>query len=250
MKKQISIKDSIAFVSGANRGIGKAITEELLNKGAKKIYAGARKKESLKDLTDKYGDKVVAIQLDVTNQDSVNQAAKEVSDTTMLINNAGVLSQGGYNTNDMMEGLQKNMEVNVYGVARLTQALLPNIKKQSNAAIVTVSSVAGLANMPLESSYSVSKAATHSLIQGLRGDLKESNILISGIYPGPIDSDMTNTEKFKNIEKDSSENLAKNVVNALEQGDEDIFPDVMAEQVKQAYSSSPKQLEEMFSEWK
>lgn len=250
MKKQISIQDSIAFVSGANRGIGKAITEELLNKGAKKVYAGARKKESLNELTEKYGDRVVAVQLDVSNQESVNQAAKEASDATMLINNAGVLAQGGYNTNDMAEGLKKNMEVNVYGVARLTQAVLPNIKKQPNAAIVTVSSVAGLANMPLESSYSVSKAAAHSLIQGLRGDLKESNVLVSGIYPGPIDSDMTNIEKFAAIEKDSPQNLAKNVVSALEQGEEDIFPDVMAEQVKQAYSSSPKQVEEMFSEWR
>ena len=89
MSKKISIKDSIALVSGANRGIGKAITEELLNKGIKKVYAGARKLESLTELKEKYGDRLELVQLDVTNQASVDNAAKLASDSTMLINNAG-----------------------------------------------------------------------------------------------------------------------------------------------------------------
>ena len=88
MKKEISIKDSIAIVSGANRGIGKAITEELLIRGIKKVYAGARKTESLAALQEKYGDRLVPLQLDVTNQTSVDNAAKLASDATMLINNA------------------------------------------------------------------------------------------------------------------------------------------------------------------
>jgi len=248
MKKVISIKDSVALVSGANRGIGKAITEELLSKGIKKVYAGARKLESLTTLKEKYGNRLEPLQLDVTNQESVDSAAKVASDATMLINNAGTMAHGGFNSENMLESINQNMEVNVLGVARLTQAVLPNIENKPNATIATVSSVVGLGSMPMMNGYCISKAAVHSMIQGLRGELQESNVLVAGIYPGPIDTDMA--KGFEGIELDKPENLAKNVVIALEKGDEDIFPDVMSEQVKQAYGTTPKEVEKMFSAWK
>ena len=248
MKKVISIKDSVALVSGANRGIGKAITEELLSKGIKKVYAGARKLESLTTLKEKYGNRLEPLQLDVTNQESVDSAAKVASDATMLINNAGTMTHGGFNSENMLESINQNMEVNVLGVARLTQAVLPNIENKPNATIATVSSVVGLGSMPMMNGYCISKAAVHSMIQGLRGELQESNVLVAGIYPGPIDTDMA--KGFEGIELDKPENLAKNVVIALEKGDEDIFPDVMSEQVKQAYGTTPKEVEKMFSAWK
>jgi NADP-dependent 3-hydroxy acid dehydrogenase YdfG len=248
MSKKISIKDSIALVSGANRGIGKAITEELISKGIKKVYAGARNIESLAELTAKYGERVVPVQLDVTNQASVDKAAKETSDVTMLINNAGVLIPGGYRSNNMLETMTQNIEVNVLGVARLTQAVLPNLENKPNAVVATVSSIVGLGNMPMANGYSASKAAVHSMVQGLRGEMQESNVLIAGIYPGPIETDMT--KGYEGFELDSPTTLAKNVVTALEQGEEDIFPDAMAAQVKPAYFSSPKEVEKMFSSWK
>ncbi len=96
--------------------------------------------------------------------------------------------------------------------------------------------------------YCTSKAAAHSMVQGLRGELQDTEVLVAGIYPGPIDTDMA--KEFTNIEKDSPVTLAKNVVAGLEQGEEDIFPDVMAAQVKEAYFAAPKQVEKMFSEWK
>ena len=104
------------LVSGANRGIGKAITEELLNKGIRKVYAGARKLESLTELKEKYGDRLEPIQLDVTNQASVDNAAKVASDSTMLINNAGVMAHGGYKSENMLDSISQNIEVNVLGV--------------------------------------------------------------------------------------------------------------------------------------
>ena len=248
MKKVISIKDSVALVSGANRGIGKAITEELLSKGIKKVYAGARKLESLTTLKEKYGNRLEPLQLDVTNQESVDSAAKVASDATMLINNAGTMAHGGFNSENMLESINQNMEVNVLGVARLTQAVLPNIENKPNATIATVSSVVGLGSMPMMNGYCISKAAVHSMIQGLRGELQDTKVLVSGIYPGPIETDMA--KGFEGIELDKPENLAKNVVIALEKGDEDIFPDVMSEQVKQAYGTTPKEVEKMFSAWK
>ncbi|NQX84922.1 MAG: SDR family NAD(P)-dependent oxidoreductase [Flavobacteriaceae bacterium] len=248
MKTEISIKDSVALISGANRGIGKAITEELLNRGIKKVYAGARQLESLKALQEKYGARLKPLQLDVTNQESVDNAVKVASDATMLINNAGVMAHGGYKTENMLESIHLNMEVNVLGVIRLTQAALPNIENKPNATIATVSSVVGLGNMPMMNGYCTSKAAVHSMIQGLRGELQDSNVLVSGIYPGPIETDMA--KGFEGIELDKPENLAKNVVSALEQGEEDIFPDVMSAQIKQVYGTTPKEVEKMFSTWK
>ena len=248
MSKEISIKDSIAIVSGANRGIGKAITEALLNKGIKKVYAGARKPESLTALQEQYGERLVPVQLDVTNQTSVENAAKATLDATMLINNAGVMAHGGFNDKNILESIHQNMEVNVLGVARLTQAVLPNIANKPNAVIATVSSVVGLGSMPMVNGYSVSKAAVHSMIQGLRGELQDSNVLVAGIYPGPIETDMV--KDFEGIELDKPENLAKNVVAGLAQGEEDIFPDVMSAKVKQAYGTTPKEVEKMFSAWK
>lgn len=247
--KKIQIQNSIALVSGANRGIGKAITEELLNKGVKKVYAGARKKESLNELTEKYGERVIALQLDVTDQKSVNQAAEIASDANVIINNAGVLSPGGYRSETMVESLKNNMEVNVLGVARLTQATIPNLKKQSGqTSIATVASIAGLANMPMENAYSASKAAAHSIIQGLRAELEGENVNVAGIYPGPVDTDMI--KPYEGFDKVSPEVLAKNVVEGIENGDEYIFPDPMATQFGEAYSNSPKDAEKMLSEWK
>lgn len=188
------------------------------------------------------------MQLDVTSQESVDNAAKVASDATMLINNAGVMAHGGFKTKNMLESINQNMEVNVLGVVRLTQAVLPNIENKPNTVVATVSSVVGLGNMPMMNGYCTSKAAVHSMIQGLRGELQENNVLVAGIYPGPIDTDMA--KGFEGIELDKPENLAKNVVSALEQGEEDIFPDVMSAQVKQAYGTTPKEVEKMFSAWK
>lgn len=249
MNKNVSIENSVALISGANRGIGKAIAEELLIKGIKKVYAGARNPESLKEMKEKYGDRLVPIQLDVTDQKSVDKVAEQAKDVNILINNAGVLIPGGYTSNNMLESLDQNFGVNVWGVARLTQALLPAIQAQNTgAAIATVSSVVGVGNMPMANGYSASKAAVHSMIQGLRGELQDSSVLVSGIYPGPIDTDMT--KGFADVEKDSPEVLARNVVLALEQGEEDIFPDSMAAQVKDAYFKAPKEVEKMFSSWR
>jgi len=145
-----------------------------------------------------------------------------------------------------LESLQINLDVNLWGLVKLTNAFLGTLRKQDSAAIVSVSSVAGLASMPMGLTYSASKAAVHSVIQGLRGELKDSNILVSGVYPGPIDTEMT---KGFEMEKDTPENVAKNVVQGIKDGVEDIFPDPMSKQVGESYASSPKATEEKFSKF-
>lgn len=244
MAQQVSIEGKVALVSGSNRGIGKAITIELLENGAKKVYAGARDVSSLGDLQEKYGEKLVPLALDVTSDDSIAAAAETADDVEIFVNNAGVFAFGSFTNGDLLASLQSNLDVNVWGFVKLTKALLGTLQKADSAAILCVSSVVGLANMPMGLTYSASKAAAHSVIQGLRGELAGSNILVAGVYPGPIDTDMT---KGFDMEKDSPETVAKNVVKGIEAGTEDIFPDAMSQQVGEAYFASPKAIEKQFA---
>ncbi len=240
---KVSINGKTALVSGANRGIGKAITEALLDNGAKKVYACARNVASLNDLSTKYGDRLVPVELDVTKDESIANAASTASDIDILVNNAGVMVPGNFAYGNMLESMKTNFEVNVWGLTKLTDAFFNKLKISESAAIVSISSVAGLANMPLISTYSASKAAVHSIVQGLRGELRDSNVLVCGVYPGPIDTEMA---KGIEMEKDTPENVAKNVIQAIEDGVEDVFPDVMSKQVGAGYMASPKAVETQF----
>jgi short-subunit dehydrogenase len=242
--KEVTVEGTVAFVTGANRGIGKATTVELLEKGVKKVYAGVRDTSSLSELVDKYGERLVLVELDVTSDESITAAAAVATDVEILINNAGVIPMGNFLGGKLEETLKTNLDVNLWGVVKVTNAFLPTMKDLDSAAIVSVSSMAGLANMPMMMTYSASKAAVHSVIQGLRAELKDSNVLVSGVYPGPIATDMT---KGFDMEMETPENVAKAVVQGIEDGVEDIFPDPMSKQMGAAYMTSPKEVETQFA---
>ncbi|MCG8326160.1 MAG: SDR family oxidoreductase [Chitinophagales bacterium] len=244
MEKKISVNGKIAFVSGSNRGIGKAITIELLEQGAAKVYAGARNIASLDELKQKYGARLVPVALNVTDDQSIEAAAEIANDVEILINNAGVYAIGNFLGGNLLESLKTNLDVNLWGVVKVTNAFLKAIMKHKAGAIINVSSVVGLANAPATLAYSISKAAIHSLTQGLRGELKETNILVSGVYPGPIDTDMTAGYP---MDMETPENVAKEILQGMADGVEDIFPDPMSKQIGQAYSMSPKTVEQQFS---
>lgn len=243
---KVNPKGKIALVSGANRGIGKAITEELLNRGAEKVYAGARDIATLKELINTYGDRVIPIQIDVTDTASINNAASKIDKLDILVNNAGVFSIGGIFKGETTSSLQQNLDVNVWGVINLSNAVIDVLKKSDSSSIINVSSLAGLGNMPMAATYSISKAAVHSLTQGMRAELSSNNTLVVGVYPGPIDTDMAaNLE----MDKDSPENVAKSIIDGLENGVEDIFPDAMSSQIAPLYASNPKGVEEQFGQF-
>jgi len=208
------------------------------------VYAGARDITKLESIKSSYGDRLVPVELDVTNDRSISQAATVAKDVEILINNAGIFSVGNFLNGNLLESLQINFDVNVLGLVKLTHAFLETLKKQDSAAIASVSSIIGLASMPMGLTYCASKAAVHSVIQGLRGELKDSNILVSGVYPGPIDTEMA---KDLDMAKDSPENVAENIIKGLQAGVEDIFPDSMSSEVGKAYFESPKAVEKQFS---
>jgi len=241
---KVNPQGKTVLVSGSNRGIGKAITIELLEKGAKKVYAGARNIATLSDLKEKYGDRLVPVALDVTDEASLKAVASSVKDLDILVNNAGVFAYGTLLSDKAQSSLKKNLDVNVWGLINLTNAVYNQLDKESETAIVNVASVTGLANMPSAGTYSVSKAAVHSITQGMRGELAKKNTLVVGVYPGPIDTDMA---ADLNMPKDTVENVARNVVAGLINGAEDIYPDVMSAQVGAAYATTPKGVEKQFS---
>lgn len=241
--KTMNAQGKTALVSGANRGIGKAIVIELLNQGADRIYAGARSLESLNELKAAYGDQIIPIQLDVTDDLSIKKASESINNLDVLVNNAGVFSVGGVLADSALDSMKTNLDVNVWGVLKLSNAVLPLLKESKESAIVNISSVAGLGNMPMAGTYSVSKAAVHSMTQGMRAELTEASTLVMGVYPGPIDTDMA---AGLEMDKDTPQNVAKAIVNGLKEGQEDMYPDVMSVEVGAFYAQNPKGVEKQF----
>lgn len=246
MSDNLKLNGKSVLISGANRGIGKAILIEMLNRGASKVYAGSRKIEALSSLKEQFGDKLIPVQLDVTDMNSIKHAAEQLDSLDILINNAGVFAPGTVFSEDAEVGMKQNFDVNVWGVFRVTRAFKEKLNSEESA-IVNVISMVGLANMPMGATYSMSKAATHSLTQALRAEMQETNTTVIGVYPGPIDTDMTAAMEF---EKDSTENVAKAVADGIENGTEDVFPDTMSLQVGQYFMTDPKGVEKQFATFK
>ena len=239
---QLNIEGSTALVTGSNRGIGRAITEALLERGAKKVYAAARRAESVADLVETYGDRVVPVALDVTNREQVRAAAESAADVELLFNNAGVAELGGqpFEAEGWADAARREFEVNTIGTLDVTQQFAPVLAANGGGGVANVVSIAALTNFPLFMSYSFSKAALHSLTQASRLFLGAQGTQVFGIYPGPVDTDMAEEVEF---EKTSPSVVANAILDGVEAGTEEIYPDPMAEQFGAGFEASPKGLE-------
>ena len=236
----MDIKNNIIFITGANRGIGKALVEAALKHGAKKIYAAARKLEDLPNFNDA---RVVPVALDITDRAQVKKAAETAKDTQVLINNAGALAFASV-IEGPMEMLIRDMEVNYFGTLNVTRAFAPAIASNGGGAIASISSIIGLASMAAVGGYSASKAALFSAIQASRAELKAKNISVHGIFPGPIDTDMA--KEFA-MDKNSPAATAENILNGIEAGVEDIYPDPVSAKMGALWATNPKEVERAFA---
>jgi NAD(P)-dependent dehydrogenase (short-subunit alcohol dehydrogenase family) len=236
----VAIEGKVILITGANRGIGKALASKALELGAKKVYATARDESKLAEVKALDSDRVVTLALDVTNQEQVSAAAQAASDVEIVINNAGMGTGAQLMADDVVEKSKLEMDANFYGPMRMGVAFAPILKANGGGAIANVLSVAGLVNFPFAPTYSTSKAAGHSLTQGQRAVLAGQNTLVCGIYPGPIDTDMT---AGMTVEKGSTEEVAIAVFEGLAQGTEDIFTDNMARGLAQGMKADAKAVE-------
>ena len=231
----MKITDSTILVTGANRGLGKALVDEALRRGAKRIYAGARQPFVHADR------RVTPLLLDVTNAAQIRVAAEEVDALDILINNAGISLQ-----NDLSDraALERLLAVNLFGTYDVTQAFVP-VLARSRSAIVNVLSLAALAAVPFDSLYSISKAAAFSLSQSLRALLAGQGVSVHIVLPGPIDTDMT---RGLDLPKASPEFVAGAIFDGVEKGHEEIFPDPMSEAIAEGWrSSAVKALQRQFA---
>jgi NAD(P)-dependent dehydrogenase (short-subunit alcohol dehydrogenase family) len=228
------IKGAIALVTGANRGIGRALTEALLSRGVKKVYATARNPEALRALRD---DRLVALRLDVTDVDQIRAAVESASDVELVFNNAGVVLARGIADPTVLDQARREMEVNYFGPLRLLHILAPTLARNGGGAVVNVGSAAGLTSVPFFPTYSASKAALHSLTQAARILLGPQGTSVFGVYPGPVDTDMT---RGFELPKSSARDVAFAILDGIEAGQEDIFPDPFAMDFGRQFESSPK----------
>ena len=231
----MTIRDRAVLVTGANRGIGQALVEEALRRGAKRVYAGTRQPLAHPD------GRVTPLTLDVTNAAQIQAAAGRVESLDLLINNAGVAL---YDDLSDRAALDRQLAVNLFGTYGVTQPFLP-LLTGSRGAIVNNLSLNAFAPMPVIPAYSVSKAAAFNLTQSLRALLAGRGVSVHAILTGPVDTDMT---RGFDIPKASPESVARAIFDGVDKGEEDIFPDPASASMADSWrNGAAKTLERQFA---
>ncbi len=222
----MKIRDSVAFVTGANRGIGLAFAQELLAAGGK-VYAAARNPESI-PLNGVY-----RVRLDVTKPADVAAAARQCSDVDLLINNAGIALWTGFLAPDSVEAARSEMETNYYGPLLVSRAFAPVLAKNGGGAIVNMLSVLSWVAVPSAGTYSASKAAAWSLTNWLRTALRKQGTQVVGVHPGPVDTDMASALTLPKV---TPLDVVRQALSAVEAGRDEVLVDDMTRQVKAGLS--------------
>jgi NAD(P)-dependent dehydrogenase (short-subunit alcohol dehydrogenase family) len=220
----MTLADKTVLVTGASRGIGKALVDEALSRGAKRVYAGTRQPLTHAD------ERVTPLTLDVTNAGQIAAASETVGSLDVLINNAGVY---GYEDLADRAGLERHLGVNLFGPYGVIQALLPRLV-ESKGAIVNVLSLAAVAAVPISPAYSISKAAAFSLTQSLRATLAGQGVDVHAVLPGPVDTDMV---RDLDIPKASPQSVARAILDGLAKGEDEIFPDPFSQALADSWNS-------------
>ena len=227
----MTLEGKTVLVTGANRGLGRALVDEALGRGAKRVYAASRQAIAHPD------ERVTPVLLDVTDWAQIQRCAESVESLDVLINNAGVSLPDDLSDRAAFE---QHFEVNVYGPLMVTQALLPSLT-QSRGRVVNVVSIGAFAAVPVLPAYSASKAAAFSVTQSLRGLLAGRGVKVHAVLPGPIDTDMV---RDLPIPKAPPESVARAIFEGVENEEEEIFPDPLSETVAESWrTGAAKELE-------
>ncbi len=235
--RMTQLEGTIALVTGTSRGLGRAFVDDLLRRGAAKVYAASR--DGRPPVEDS---RVVALKLDITAAAQVRAAAAQARDVQLLVNNAGVLASFSV-LDSPSEALRKDLDVNFHGVLEVVRAFAPALIA-NRGAIANVLSVVSFASMPALGGYSASKAAAWSLTQSLRGELRAKGVRVHAVFPGPIDTDMI---RAMAMPKTSAADVARAALDGVAAGEDDIAPDPMAASVRATFLADPRALEKQFA---
>lgn len=221
-----TVTGKTVLITGANRGMGLALLEEALRRGAGRVYAGTRGPFAHPD------ERVEPLLIDVTDQAQTQQAARQVPALDILVNNAGVAL---YDDLTDRTALERHLAVNLFGVHDVTQAFLPQLTR-SGGAIVNNLAVAAIVPMPIIPAYSISKAAAFSLTQSQRALLADRGVRVHAVLTGPTDTDMS---RDFDAPKASPESVARAVFDGVEDEEDDIFPDSVSLAMAAVWQSGP-----------
>jgi NAD(P)-dependent dehydrogenase (short-subunit alcohol dehydrogenase family) len=220
----MKIQGATALVTGANRGLGAAIAQALLDSGAK-VYGAARNTTTITNHD------VIPVTLDVTNADDIANAARTYGDVSIVVNNAGILRSSASLAPGAIDAARAEMETNFFGPMRIAQAFTPVLRDNGGGALVNMLSVLSFISAPQGATYSASKAAAWSLTNALRIELRRQGTLVVAVHAGYIDTDMATGVTADKI---SPQSVASQIVAALEADAEEVLADPTSQMVKAA----------------
>ncbi len=217
------IAGATALVTGANRGLGQVMARILLERGARRVYAGARDPQAVVEPG------VVPVRLDITEPAQVAAAAESCADVTLLVNNAGVLTNSPLLAASSLDAARMEMEVNYFGTLSMCRAFAPVLVRNGSGAIVNVLSIASWLTNPAMGSYSASKAAAWAMTGGVRSELNRHGVAVVAVHCGYIDTDMARQVAAP---KNTPEAIAAQALDAVETGQTEVLADERTRQAK------------------
>jgi len=230
-----AIEGSVALVTGGSRGIGRALVDNLYERGAKKVYATARDPRTVTHPD------AVPLALEVTDPASVAAAAEQAQDVTLLINNAGASVNAKF-LEAPVDDVRREFETNFYGPLLVTRAFVPVLERNGGGHILNVHSV--LSWIGLANSYSASKAALWSLTNSLRLDLRPRGIEVTGLHVGYVDTDLT---AHIDAPKVTAESVAAQALDGVEANAFEVLADDLSRKVKAGLAADPAVLYGQFA---
>jgi len=230
------------LVTGANRGLGRALVGAFLDAGAARVFATVREpaNTSVEDV------RVETVVLDVTQEGSVFAAASRCRDTDILVNNAASLANKPCIGVPDLSGARLEMETNYWGVLAMCRAFAPHLAARGGGAIANILSIGALVSVPFAGSYCATKAAAWSLTQCIRAELARSGTTVAAVFPGPIATDMARPGEEEG--RCAPGAMAAAIVEDLRRGETMIFPDAVSAAIRDGYSADPWSLEKRFAQ--
>lgn len=236
----MKIEGSIALVTGANGGIGSHYIEALRTAGAKRIYAGARNPDALAEIVSTDPERIIPIQLDIVDEESIRIAAAACQDLTLLINNAGIAKYQGLIAAPDLSSARAEMEVNYFGTLAMCRAFAPILKANGGGAIVNMQSIIALVNFPKNGGYSASRAASLSMTQGVRAELAAQGTLTIAVLPATVDTKMSKNDPPPKV---APAEVARVALQAVIDGVEEVYPGEQATKLAARLLKDPKEIE-------
>jgi NAD(P)-dependent dehydrogenase (short-subunit alcohol dehydrogenase family) len=234
----MEVRETVALVTGANRGIGKAIVASLVRAGARRVYAGARRPWLVTRT-----EQVIPLHIDLLRPETVAAAARQCDDVALLVNNAGIMLAEPLLGTNALDAAQLEMQVNFFGTLSMLRAFRGVLAKRRASVVVNILSIAARVNAARFGSYCASKSAALSLTQAARAELASQGTRVVAVMPGFVDTDMA---RHVTLPKLAPEVVAERIVAAVIAEEEDVYPGPAGD-IAARLSAEPKEVEREFA---